>query len=84
MDKAIESFPRLCYVSERELLTVMGTRGNPVPILPIISSVFPAINLVRFTEVIPSKPSATTTTASNDEEGNEVFVADNGRNLCCY
>lgn len=74
MDKAIESFPRLCYVSERELLTVMGTKGNPVPILPIISSVFPAIDLVRFTEIIPSKPSATTT-ASNDEEGIEVCVS---------
>ena len=77
MDKAIESFPRLCYVSEMELLTVMGTQGNPVPILPIISSVFPAVDLVRFTEVVPSKPSATiTTTASNDEEGIKVCMAD--------
>ena len=55
MDKAVEEFPRLCYLSEGEMLIVMSNMGNPVPLLSIISRVFPAISLVRFTEVAPNK-----------------------------
>lgn len=73
LDKGTEECPRLCYISEEDLLTVMCNRGDPVPIIPIISRIFPAISNIRFTEVMPSKNTlslATTTGATNtDDEG---------------
>lgn len=65
LDKTVEEFPRLCYVTERDLLTVACNRGNPVPIIPIITRVFPAIHSIRFNEIIPSKQTFT----GSDEEG---------------
>ena len=67
LDKTVEEFPRLCYVSDRDLLTVACNRGNPVPILPIITRVFPAIHSVRFTELVPSKH--TLLLSGTEEEG---------------
>lgn len=71
MEEAVEHFPRLCYLSEQDMLVVMSNRGNPVPLLPIISRVFPAISLIRFTEVVPSKNTVSFPANSTtfDEEG---------------
>ena len=51
IETAVEKCPRLSYLSENDVLAVMSNLGNPVPLLPIISKVFPAVKLVRFTEV---------------------------------
>lgn len=69
VEKAVEDFPRLCYLSETDILAVMSVNlGNLVPLLPIINKVFPAINLVRFTEIKP-KNLTTISAATTDEEG---------------
>ena len=67
LNKTVEEFPRLCYVTERDLLTVACNRGNPVPIIPIITRVFPAIHSIRFNELIPSKN--TLALSGTEEEG---------------
>ena len=68
MEKAIEDFPRLCYLSETDILAVMSNLGNIVPLLPIINKVFPAISLIRFTEIKP-KNLTTVSTTTTEEEG---------------
>ncbi len=67
LDKTVGEFPRLCYVTDRDLLTVACNRGNPVPIIPIITRVFPAVHSLRFTELVPSKH--TLTLSGQEEEG---------------
>ena len=67
LDKTVEEFPRLCYIPERDLLTVACNKGNPVPIIPIITRVFPAIHSIRFNELVPSKH--TLTLSGTEEEG---------------
>ena len=74
MEKAVGDFPRLCYLSEGDMLVVMSNLGNPVPLLPILSRIFPAVSLIRFTEVAPSKNTLTVPTATSDEEGTILVV----------
>lgn len=71
MDAAVEEFPRLCYLSEEDMLAVLSNRGTPVPLLHIISRVFPAISLIRFTEVAPSRNAASLpgNSSTSEEEG---------------
>ena len=76
LDKGVEEFPRLCYVSEKELLTVVSCRGDPVPVLPVLSRLFPGLCSVRITELAPSKhtTSLAMTATSNEEEGTLTHV----------
>lgn len=69
MEKAVMEFPRLCYLSEEEMLVVMSNKGNPVPLLPIISRVFPAISLIRFTEVRNALSFPGNSTITSEEDG---------------
>lgn len=74
LSQGIEEFPRLCYLSERDLLTAISNRGDPVPIIPIIRKVFPGVSNIRFTEIMPSKNTlslAPTLTSTGDESGME-------------
>ena len=69
LEKGIETFPRLCFLSDRDLLTVMCNIGELVPIIPIINKIFPAIQDIRFTGLTPSK--------------NNISTADSGEGTMC-
>lgn len=69
--KGVEEFPRLCYLSEKDLLTAVSIRGDPVPIIPVIRKIFPGVSNIRFTELATSKNtlSLAVTATSSEEEG---------------
>ena len=43
--------PRLSYLTDNEILKVASHSGNPVPIIPLISKIFPAVHNLRLIEV---------------------------------
>ena len=47
-------FPRLCFLSESDIVRVVSHSGSPVTIAPLISRVFPAVQTIRFGELLPS------------------------------
>ena len=49
-----EEFPRLCFLTESDVVKVVSHRGSPVAIAPLISRVFPAVKTIRFGELLPS------------------------------
>ncbi len=67
LEKGPREFPRLYYLTDRDLLTVVSNKGEPVSLIPIISKIFPAIKTLRFTEYAASKNSINP--ATNDDEG---------------
>lgn len=42
---------RLSYLTDNEILKVAFHSGSPVPIIPLISKVFPAVHNLRLIEV---------------------------------
>ena len=50
LDEAVCQWPRLGYLTEREQLKAVSCRGNPLPIIPLISRVFPSIMTLHYTE----------------------------------
>ena len=54
LEQGCREFPRLCFLSETDVLRVVSHSGSPVTILPQISRLFPAVRTVRFAEALPS------------------------------
>ncbi len=67
-------FPRLYYLSDKDILQLLSSNGSPISIVPLINRVFPAIKGMQLTEVIPSQSSTTfRKLASKSEEGNSLM-----------
>ncbi len=67
-------FPRLYYLSDKDILKLLSSNGSPISIVPLISRVFPAIKGMQLTEVIPNQSSTTfRKLASKSEEGNSLM-----------
>ncbi len=52
---ACNKFPRLNLLSSKDILTVVSNIGDPIPLTHIISKVFPAVKIVRFSKISSSK-----------------------------
>ena len=48
--EAVSHCPRLGYLSQRQILKVLSCRGDPLPIIPLITRMFPSIKTLRFVE----------------------------------
>ena len=47
-------FPRLCFLTESDVVRVVSHSGSPMTIAPLISRVFPAVQTIRFGELLTS------------------------------
>lgn len=54
LEKGHSQFPRLCFLTDGDVLRVMSHIGNPVTIMPQVSRMFSAVKTIRFAEVLPS------------------------------
>ena len=48
IEEALTQCPRLGYLSKREILKAMSCKSDIMPILQLISRVFPSISTLRF------------------------------------
>ena len=62
--EASKEFPRLYFLSSKDVLTAICNQGDPMPMVPIINKVFPAIKMARF-----SSKAASSKTLGSDSEG---------------
>ena len=69
LDKSYGEFPRLFYLSDKDMLALAGNRGDPIHLIPIISKLFPAIKNIRFTEVEQKKNISVFSSSDSIDEG---------------
>lgn len=48
--EAVSHCPRLGYLTQHQILKALSTRGDLLPIIPLISRMFPSIKTLRFVE----------------------------------
>ena len=54
LGEAVSHWPRLGYLTKKQTLKALATRGNPLPIIPLINRVFPSITTLCYVESSPS------------------------------
>ena len=65
-----KQFPRLCFLSDKEVLRVLSNNGSPLAIMSLIQKVFPAVRSMQLTEILPSQSSTSIRKlAANIDEG---------------
>ena len=70
LKESCSQFPRLCYLSDKEVLRVMSHNGQPMAIMPLITRVFPSIKSLQCTEIISNQSSVSFRKPKSDiEEG---------------
>ena len=55
IEKACSQFPRLYFLSSKDILTVVCNQGDPHPMIPIINKLFPSVKMARFSRLSSSK-----------------------------
>ena len=50
LEEVVCQWPRLGYLTEIEQLKAISCRGDPLPIIPLISRVFPSITNLHYAE----------------------------------
>lgn len=75
LKESCSQFPRLSYLSDKEVLRVMSHNGDPMAIMPLITRVFPSIKSLQCTEIISNQSSVSFRKLKSDiEEGANAYT----------